>query len=102
MRWPIRPRALEPVFERLRPEGTISDRAVMEAHSDVRTEFSRASSAVSVKRDQLLRDITVRLERMYLQQLINAPDQEPPVSQWADMTDRLIRRELPGGFRALP
>ncbi len=88
-------RALEPVFERLRPEGTISDRAVMEAHSDVRTEFSRASSAVSVKRDQLLRDITVRLERMYLQQLINAPDQEPPVSQWADMTDRLIRRELP-------
>ena len=46
-------RAINSIFERLRPEGNISDRMVLEANSDVRTELARASTFADVKRTRL-------------------------------------------------
>ena len=66
-------RALTSVFERLRPEGNISDRMAMEANSDVRTELARASTLADVKRNELNTGISTRLQAMFLQNLIMSP-----------------------------
>jgi hypothetical protein len=88
-------RSINSIFERLRPEGNVSDRMVLEANSDVRTELARASTFADVKRDEMHREITMRLETMFVQQLVIAPDQEPPVRRWANLADRAVRRDLP-------
>ena len=69
-------RALSSIFERLRPEGNISDRMAMEANSDVRTELARASTLADVQRNELQSGISFRLQAMFLQNLILSPDQD--------------------------
>ena len=86
-------RALSSIFERLRPEGNISDRMAMEANSDVRTELARANTLADVQRNELLSGISFRLQAMFLQNLILAPDQDPPVRRW--------RRWLTGLFKGI-
>ena len=88
-------RALSSIFERLRPEGNISDRMAVEANSDVRTELARASTLADVKKNELQLGISFRLQAMFLQNLIMAPDQDPPVRRWASMADRAMQRDMP-------
>ncbi len=88
-------RALQSVFERMRPEGNISDRMAMEANSDVRTELARASTLAEVRRNELTSGISTRLQAMFLQNLIMSPDQDPPVRRWATLADRVVQRDMP-------
>ena len=88
-------RALLSIYERMRPEGNISDRMAMEANSDVRTELARASTLADVKRNELQSGISTRLQAMFLQNLIMSPDQEPPVRRWASLADRVVQRDMP-------
>lgn len=88
-------RALTSIFERLRPDGNISDRMAMEANSDVRTELARANTIADVKRNEMTEGISHRLQGMFLQNLIMSPDQEPPVRRWASMADRVVQRDMP-------
>ena len=88
-------RAIISVYERLRPDGNISDRMTMEANSDVRTEMARASALADVKRNELQDAITFRLQAMFLQNLILNPDEDPPLRRWSSMADRVVQRDVP-------
>lgn len=88
-------RSMSAIFERLRPEGEISDRMVMEANSDLRTELARSTQLADMKRGELTAEISRRLEALFIQSLIVTPDQDPPVRRWANMADRVVRRDLP-------
>ena len=88
-------RSIHSLFERLRPDGNISDRMVLEANSELRTELARANTFAQVKRDELLISIGSKLEHLFIQRLVIAPDQEPPVRRWSALADRAIRRDLP-------
>ena len=88
-------RALTSVFERLRPEGNISDRMAVEANSDVRTELARASTLADVKRNELITGTSTRLQAMFLQNLIMSPEQDPPLRRWASLADRVVQRDMP-------
>ncbi len=88
-------RALNSIFERLRPDGNISDRMAMEANSDVRTEMARASALADVKRNELQDGTSFRLQAMFLQNLIMNPDEDPPLRRWATLADRVVQRDMP-------
>ena len=88
-------RSINSLFERLRPDGNISDRMVLEANAELRTELARANTYADVKRDEMLLAISSRLENLFIQRLVIAPDQEPPVRRWSALADRAIRRDLP-------
>ncbi len=88
-------RALNSIFERLRPDGNISDRMAMEANSDVRTEMARASALADVRRNELQDGTSFRLQAMFLQNLIMNPDEDPPLRRWASLADRVVQRDLP-------
>jgi len=88
-------RSISSLFERLRPDGNISDRMVLEANAELRTELARANTFADVKRDEMLISIGDTLEGLFIQRLIIAPEEEPPVRRWAALADRAIRRDLP-------
>lgn len=88
-------RSVNSLFERLRPDGNISDRMALEANAELRTELARANTFADVKRDELVLTIGTRLEHLFIQRLVIAPDQEPPVRRWSALADRAIRRDLP-------
>jgi len=88
-------RSIGSVFERLRPDGNLSDRMVLEANAELRTELARANTFADVKRDEMLITIGSRLESLFIQRLVVAPEEEPPVRRWAALADRAIRRDLP-------
>ena len=88
-------RSLNSIFERMRSEAALSDRMVIETNNDVRTELARASSIADLKRVELLQEITLRMQRLYIQQMIGSPDQDPPARRWVDLADRSVRRDLP-------
>ena len=88
-------RSISSLFERLRPDGNISDRMVLEANAELRTELARANTFADVKRDEMLISIGSRLESLFIQRLVSAPDEEAPVRRWAALADRAIRRDLP-------
>lgn len=88
-------RSLLSIYERLRTDGVISDRMVLEANSDVRTELARANTLADVKRKQLQAESVKRLQAMFLYNLIMSPDETPSVRRWASMSDRVVQRDLP-------
>jgi len=88
-------RSISSLFERLRPDGNISDRMVLEANSELRTELARANTFADVKRDEMLISTGSRLESLFIQRLVIAPDEEAPVRRWTALADRAIRRDLP-------
>ena len=87
-------RSISSLFERLRPDGNISDRMVLEANAELRTELARANTFADVKRDEMLITIGSRLESLFIQRLVIAPEEEPPVRRWSALADRAIRRDL--------
>jgi hypothetical protein len=88
-------RSISSLFERLRPDGNLSDRMVLEANAELRAELARANTFADVKRDEMLINIGSRLESLFIQRLVIAPDEEPPVRRWTALADRAIRRDLP-------
>ena len=88
-------KSLQILFEQLKPEGHISDRVILEANSDIRNELSRASGLVDSRRDELLREIHLRLETMFIQALIQSPYKDPSVRKWENLASRATWRALP-------
>ena len=88
-------RSISSLFERLRPDGNISDRMVLEANAELRAELARANTFADVKRDEMLISIGNRLESLFIQRLVIAPDEEPQGRRWTALADRAIRRDLP-------
>ena len=88
-------RSLLAIFERLRPDGVISDRIVLEANSDVRAELARANTLADMKRKELQINIAKWLQATFLHNLIMAPDEPPQVRRWTSMSDRVLQRDLP-------
>ena len=88
-------RSINSMFERLRPDGNISDRMVLEANAELRTELARANTFADVKRDDMLLTSSSKLEHLFIQRLVIAPEQEPQVRRWSALADRAIRRDLP-------
>ena len=88
-------RSISSLFERLRPDGNISDRMVLEANAELRTELARANTFADVKRDEMLISMSSKLESLFVQRLVVAPEEEPPVRRWTALGDRAIRRDLP-------
>ena len=81
-------RSVNSLFERLRHDGNLSDRMVLEANSELRTELARANTFADVKRDEMMISISTRLEYLFIQQLIISPDQELPVRRWTALAGR--------------
>ena len=88
-------KALQILFERLRPGGHISDRVILEANSDIRNELSRASGLVDARRDELLREIHLRLETLFIQGVIQSPYKDPSIRKWENLSSRAAWRTLP-------
>ncbi|MBO19856.1 MAG: hypothetical protein CL732_04870 [Chloroflexi bacterium] len=88
-------RSIYSVFERLRPDGNISERMVLEANSELRNQLARANTYADVKRDEMILSIGTRLEQLFIQRLIVSPDEPPPLRRWSTLADRTIRRDLP-------
>ena len=88
-------KSLQILFEQLRPEGHISDRVVLEANNEIRNELSRASGLVGAKRDDLLRQIRISLETLFIQGLIQSPYRDPSVKKWENLSGRAAWRDLP-------
>lgn len=88
-------RSLLSIFERLRIDGVITDRMVLEANGDVRAELARANTLADVKRKEMQIEIVKRLQSMFLHNLIMCPDETPTVHRWASMSDRVVQRDLP-------
>jgi hypothetical protein len=88
-------KAVHLVFEQLSPEGNISNHLILEANGQVRNEKARAESYADLKRDELIREIRVRLETRFIYDIIQAPYQEPSVRRWENLSTRTARRELP-------
>lgn len=88
-------RAIQSIIERLRHERNINDRMAVQANNDVRAEMARAIALADAKREELLAEISLRLQAMFLENLIMSPDQEPPVRRWTLLADLAVQRDLP-------
>ena len=89
-------RAIQSIIARLRYERNISEGAAVQANNDVRTEMARAVTLADVKRNGMLSEISLRLQSMFLQNLITSPDHEPPVRRWLSLANLVGRRsDLP-------
>ena len=88
-------KAIQLVFEQIRPDGTVADRVIIDANGESRNELARASFLADEKKDTLLREIHNRLESIFLQALILAPHQDPAIRRWENLSARAIQRDLP-------
>ena len=88
-------RAIQSIIERLRHERNISDRMAVQGNNDVRAEMARAIALADAKRDELLSEISFRLQAMFVENLVMSPDQEPPVRRWTMLADLVVQRDLP-------
>lgn len=88
-------KAIQLVFEQLRPEGSVADRVILEANGEIRNELVRASFLADEKKDEVAREIRAKLENLYIQGLIVAPHQDPAIRRWENLSARAIQRDLP-------
>ena len=89
-------RAISSTIDRLRHERTINDLLAVQANNEVRAEMARASELTLAKRDELIAEISYRLEAMFIQNLVKSPDLEPPVRRWTILADLVIQKGLKG------
>ncbi len=88
-------RAIKAVIEGLRYDRNVSDHMAVQANISVREEMARAVTLAAAKRDNLLEEISFRLQSMFVQNLLESPYQEPPVRRWINLVDRTGTRDLP-------
>lgn len=83
------------IFEQLKPDANVSDRIILEANSDIRNEQARARSLVDLRRDELNRQVHIKLENIFIQGVIQSPHQEPSVRRWENLSSRADERNEP-------
>ena len=83
------------VFEQLKPESNVSDRIILEANSQIRNEQARARSLIDLRQDELIRQVKVKLENLYIHGLVQSTQQEPVVRRWENLSARVIERNEP-------
>jgi hypothetical protein len=88
-------KAIQMLFEQLRPDGNMSNRILLEANSEIRNELARASSLADLRRDDIQRQIHQKLECLFIQNLIESPSQEPAIRKWDHLSARVVQRDLP-------
>ena len=88
-------KAFQLVFEQLNPEANVSDRIILDANRQIRTEQSRARNLVALRQEELNRQVRIKLENLFIQGLIQSPHQEPAVRAWENLSSRVIHRNEP-------
>ena len=88
-------KAFQLVFDQLNPEASVADRTLLDADSEIRNEQARARSLLDAKQDDLIRQIRVRLQNLFIQGLIHASQIEPPVRRWENLSSRTVERNEP-------
>ena len=83
------------VFDQLNPEANVADRTLLDANSEIRNEQARARSLFDLKQDDLITQIRVKLQNLYIQGLIQAPLVQPPIRRWENLSARTIERNEP-------
>ena len=88
-------KAFQQVFDQLNPEANVADRTLLDANSEIRNEQARARSLLDIEQDDLIRQIQVKLENIYIQGLIQSPQIQPPVRRWENLSARTVERNEP-------
>ncbi|SVC27263.1 uncharacterized protein METZ01_LOCUS280117, partial [marine metagenome] len=88
-------KAFQLVFEQLNPEANVSDRIILDANRQIRTEQSRARNLVALRQEELNRQVRIKLENLFIQGLVQSPHQEPAVRAWENLSSRVIHRNEP-------
>ncbi len=88
-------KAFQLVFEQLNPEANVSDRIILDANKQIRTEQSRARNLVALRQEELNRQVRIKLENLFIQGLVQSPHQEPAVRAWENLSSRVIHRNEP-------
>ena len=88
-------KAFQTVFDQLNPEANVADRTLLDANSEIRNEQARARGLFDAKQDELIRQIRVRLQNLYIQGLIHVAQTEPPVRRWENLSARTVERNEP-------
>ena len=83
------------IFEQLNPEANVSDRIILDANSQIRNEQARARSLVDLKQDELIRQIRIKLENLFIQGLVQSTHDEPSVRRWENLSARMVERNEP-------
>ena len=87
--------AFQLVFDQLNPEANVADRTLLDANSEIRNEQARARGLLDYKQDDLIGLIRVKLQNLYIQGLIQAPQIQPTVRRWENLSSRTIERNEP-------
>ena len=85
-------KAFQLVFDQLNPEANVADRTLLDANSEIRNEQARARSLLDIKQDDLIGQMRVKLQNLYIQGLIQAPQNQPPIRRWENLSARTIER----------
>ena len=88
-------KAFQLVFAQLDPEANVADRTLLDANSEIRNEQARARSLLDIKQDELVRQTLIRLENIYIQGLIQAPQLQPAIRRWENLSARTVERNEP-------
>ena len=83
------------VYEQLTPDAGVSDRIILEANSQIRNEQARARSLADLRQIEVIRQVRVKLENLFIQGLIQCSDKEPSVRRWEHLSSRVIERNEP-------
>ncbi|PKB83332.1 MAG: hypothetical protein BZY88_02490 [SAR202 cluster bacterium Io17-Chloro-G9] len=88
-------RAITLRFEELNtPHDTFGRALVGDADAEIRNEFARARTFVEARGEELLRQVTAKLENLFIQRLVYSPDQDPFGRGWENFTRSLLAKEL--------
>ena len=67
---------------------------VVDADAEIRNECARARTFLDAKGEELLRQVTAKLESRFIQRLIYSPDQEPFGKGWDNLNRHRLSREM--------
>ena len=88
-------RAIISRLEGLNPERELGERTLVgDVDAEIRNECARARTFVEAKGEDLLRQVTARLESKFIQSLVYSPDQDPFGKGWENLTRSSLAREL--------
>ena len=89
-------RAIIARFEELNPGRDIDlgRTLVVDADGEIRNECARARTFAEAKGEELLRQVTAKLESLFIQRLVYSPDQDPFGRGWENLTRTSPAKEL--------
>ena len=89
-------RAIISRFDELNPgrETDPGRTLVVDADAEIRNECARARTFAESKEEELLRQVTARLESMFIQRLVYSPEQEPFGRGWENLSRGTPVKEL--------